>query len=70
MPAVRVRILLTATQSGVLQDMRDTGVVWGVRLEADREDIVAVVTGNVQMLCSGLVVLQVQSSQFQLWDML
>lgn len=45
--------------------MGHTGVVRRVRLETDGEDIVAVVTRDVQVVGAGLVVLKVQSRQFQ-----
>ena len=41
-----------------------------VCLEADREDIVLVFAGNMQIVGSGLVVLQVQSRQLEFRDML
>jgi hypothetical protein len=41
-----------------------------VRLEADGKDIVGVVAGNVQVLGAGLVVLQVQGCQLELWHLL
>lgn len=62
--------LLAATQSGVLQDVRHAGVIRGVGLEADGKDIVAVITGNVKMLGTSLVVLQVHSRQLELGHML
>lgn len=54
----------------MLQDMGHTGIVGRVCLETDREDIVAIVSGDVQMLGAGLVVLQVQRRQLELRDML
>lgn len=62
--------LLTATERGVLQDVWDARVVWGVGLEADREDIVAVVAGDVQVFGARLVVPQVQCRQLELGNML
>jgi len=46
-----------AAEGGVLEDMRDSRVIRGVGLEADREDIVAVVAGDVQVLGARFVVL-------------
>jgi hypothetical protein len=54
----------------MLQNVRHSSVVWGIGLEADGEDIVGVVACNVKILCAGLVVLEVQSSQLELWDVL
>jgi hypothetical protein len=54
----------------MLQDMRNTRVIGRVGLEPDGEDIVAVISGNVEMLRASLVVLQVQRSQLELWDVL
>lgn len=50
--------------------MRDTGIVRRIRLEADGEDIVGVIAGNVQIVGAGFVVLQLQCSEFQLWNVL
>ena len=63
-------LLLAAAQRGVLKDMGHAGVVWRVGLEADGEDIVAVVAGDVQVLGAGLVVLQMQRRQLELRHML
>ena len=54
----------------MLQDVWHPGVVRRVCLEADREDIVLVFAGNMQIVGSGLVVLQVQSCQLEFGDML
>ena len=45
----------------MLEDMRYSGMVRRICLEADREDIVLVLSGNMQIVGSSLVVLQVQS---------
>lgn len=50
----------------MLQDMWHTGVIWRVGLEADGEDIVAVISGNVKMFGTSLIVLQVQGRQLEL----
>lgn len=54
----------------MLQNVRDAGVVGRIGLEADGEDIVAVVPRNVQVLGSGPVMLQVQGRQLELGNML
>ena len=54
--ASRLHELLAATERGMFQDVWDTGVVWGIGLETDREDIVAVIAGNVQVFSARLVV--------------
>lgn len=63
-------ILLTPAQGGVLEDVGDAGVVRRVRLEADGEDIIAVVTSDMKVVGSSLVVLQVKGSQLELRDVL
>lgn len=50
----------------MLQNMGDSGGIWRVRLEANREDIIAVVSCNVQIVGASLVVLELQGSEFQL----
>ena len=35
-------------------------MIWGVSLESDGEDIVLVVSGNVQVFCSSLLVLELK----------
>lgn len=50
--------------------MRDTRIVWWVRLEADRKDIIAIIARDVQVVGASLVVLEVQSRQLQLGNML
>lgn len=62
--------LLTATECGVLQDVWHASVIWRVGLEADRENIVTIVPGNVKMFSACLIVLQVQCSQLEFWYML
>ena len=54
----------------MLQDVWDARVVWGVGLEADREDIVGVVARNVQVFGTRLVVPQVQCRQLELGNVL
>lgn len=54
----------------MLQDVGDAGVIGRVRLEANGEDIVGIVTRNVQVVGAGLVVLQLQCRQLQLWNVL
>jgi len=50
--------------------MRHPGVVWGVCLEANREDIVAVVARDVEVFGARLVVAEVQGGQLELRNML
>lgn len=62
--------LLATTERGVLQDVRDACVIRGIGLETDGEDVVAIISGNVEMFSAGFVMLQVQSRQLQFRDML
>ena len=50
--------------------MGNTGVVRRVGLEADGEDIVAIVTANVKVFGACLIVLEVQGGQLEFRDML
>lgn len=54
----------------MLKNVWHTGVIRRIRLEADAEDIVAVVASDVKMLGARLVMLQVQRCQLKLWNML
>lgn len=54
----------------MLEDVRHTSRIGRVRLEADGEDIVGVVAGDMQVLGAGLVVLQVEGCQLQLRHLL
>lgn len=47
-----------------------TRVIGRICLEANGEDIIAIVTGNMEMFGASLVVLEVQGCQFKLWDVL
>lgn len=50
--------------------MGNPRVVWGIRLEADGEDIVLVVPGNVEVLCARLIMMQMKRRQLKLWHVL
>lgn len=50
--------------------MWHAGIIWRICLEADGEDIVAVVTGDMEVFGASLVVLEVQGCQLELRDML
>jgi hypothetical protein len=54
----------------MLEDMRHSSVVWGVRLEADGEDIVRIVSRNMEVLCPRLIMLEFECCQLQLGDLL
>lgn len=53
-------IPLTPAERGVLEYVRNTSVIWWVSLEADGEDIVLVVSGDVQILRSSLLMLELE----------
>jgi hypothetical protein len=53
----------------MLKDVRHTSVVRGVSLESDREDIIRIVSRNVQVFCPGLVMLEFERRQLQLGDL-
>jgi hypothetical protein len=54
----------------MLEDMRHSRIVRRICLESDRENVVLVFSGNVQVVGASLVVLQVQSCQLEFGDML
>lgn len=54
----------------MLEDMWDSRGIWWIGLEANREDIVRVISGNVQILCARLIVVKLQSRQLKLWKVL
>lgn len=43
----------------MLQDMGHTSIVWRVRLEANGEDIVAIIPRNMQIIRTSLIMLKV-----------
>jgi len=65
-----LNLLLATAERSMLEDMRDARVIWRVGLEPNREDIIAVVAGDMQMLCTCLVVLQMQGCQLEFRDVL
>ena len=54
----------------MFQDVWHSSGIWRVSLEADGEDIVRILSGNVQVLGARLVVLEVQCSQLKLGHLL
>lgn len=54
----------------MLKYVGDTCVIWGVSLEANREDIVLVVSGDVQVFRSSSLMLEFKGSELQFRDML
>ena len=54
----------------MLENVRHSSGIRRVGLETDGEDIVGILTGNVQILGASLVMLKVQSRQLQLWYLL
>lgn len=54
---------LTPAERGVLKYVRNASVIWGVSLEADGEDIVLVVSGDVQIFRSSLYMLELEGCE-------
>lgn len=54
----------------MLENMWDTSGVWWICLEADAEDIIAIVPCHMQIVCARLFMLEVQRREFQLGNML
>lgn len=54
----------------MLEYVRYAGGVRWICLETNTEDIVLVVSRYMQIICTRLVVLEVQRRQLKLWDML
>ena len=44
----------------MLKYVGNTSMIWGVSLECDREDIVLVISGNVQIFGSSLLMLELE----------
>ena len=61
---------MASAERGMLKYVGDTCVIWGVSLEANREDIVLVVSGNVQIFRSSSLMLEFKGSKLQFRDML
>lgn len=53
-------ILLTSAERGVFKDVGNTCMIWGVSLKSNGEDVVLVVSGNVQIFRSSLLMLEVE----------
>jgi len=49
------------------QYMSDSGAIHGRGAESNREDIVLILSGNMQMFCPSLVMRQLRSHQLKLW---
>ncbi len=64
------RILLAAAEGRVLEDVGDAGVVGRIRFEADGEDIVAVLSGEVEVVGARLLVFQMKGGELELGNML
>lgn len=54
----------------MLQNVRNTSIIGWISLESDGEDIVLVVSCDMEMLCASLVMLEKQSCKLQLRNML
>jgi len=54
----------------MLEDVWDTGGVWRVGFETDAEDIVRIISRDVQIVGARLVMLEVQRRQLQLGHVL
>jgi hypothetical protein len=65
-----VILLLRTTERGVLEDMGNTSVVIGVGLESDGKYIVGIVSGNVNVVGAGSVVLKLDSCKLKLGNLL
>ncbi len=50
-------LLLTSAKGGVLQDVRHSCIIWRIGLEADREDIVLVVSVDMEVFGTCFVML-------------
>ena len=53
-------MLLTSAERGVLKYMGNPCVIWGISLESKGEDIVFVISGNVQIFRSCPFVLELE----------
>jgi len=49
------------------KDMGDSGAIHGRGAESNSEDIVLILSSNMQMFCPSLVMRQLRSHQLKLW---
>ena len=54
----------------MLKNMRNPGRIWRVCFEPNAENIVFVLSGHMKVICTGLVMVKMDSSQVQLGNML
>lgn len=54
----------------MFQYVRDARFIWRVGFESDRENIVLVISGQVQVLSTSLIMLKIQGRELQPWNML
>lgn len=71
-PAVTIEVhsLLTSAKRCMFEDVRHASVVGRIGLESDGEDIVRIVSRDVEVVCARLVMLELQCRQLQLGDLL
>ena len=60
----------TSAKAGVLQDMGHTGGIRRIGFEANGEDIVFIITGDMKVLCPSLFMLEVECCKLQLGHLL
>lgn len=53
----------------MFEDVWHSGGIGRVSLEANREDIVRIISGNVQVISTSLVMLKMECRQLELWDL-
>lgn len=53
----------------MLQYVRYSCIIRRICFETNGEDIIFIFSGYMQIVCAGLVVLQMQSCQLEFWDM-
>ena len=61
-----ISLPVTTAERGVFQYVWDAGIIWRVSLEANAENIVLVVSCNMEIFCASLVVLQMNSCKLEL----
>ena len=63
-------ILLTPAERSMLKYVRNTCVIWRISLEPNREDIVLVVSGDVEIFCSSFLMFELKRCELQFRYML
>ena len=54
----------------MLQDVRNTRLVWRIGLESNREDVVPIIASKVKIFSTCSIMLKLESCKLQFWNVL